>query len=207
MRIGGLQGLAGQFDAARATIRDARAIMDDLGLHHQKAHSSDVAVIVEMLAEDYEAAEREARHAYAVLAEMGDVTYQASEGLLIAGALEHQGRTDEAEEWLATSNAVAGSTDDPDALVVQARLAARRGRLEEAIELVQSALDRGAELPVPSFSDARYTLAEILHRAGRREEAAQAAERCLQRFEAKGIVPLVQKTNALLAEINLEAEG
>ena len=167
MRIGGLQGLAGQFDAARATIRDARAIMDDLGLHHQKAHSSDVAVLVEMLAEDYEAAEREARHAYAVLAEMGDVTYQASEGLLIAGALEHQGRTDEAEEWLATSNAVAGSTDDPDALVVQARLAARRGRLEEAIELVQSALDRGAELPVPSFSDARFTLAEILHLAGR----------------------------------------
>ena len=39
------------------------------------------------------------------------------------------------------------------------------------------------------------------------EEAAQAAERCLQRFEAKGIVPLVQKTNALLAEISLEAEG
>ena len=147
MRIGGLQGLAGQFDAARATIRDARAIMDDLGLHHQKAHSSDVAVIVEMLAEDYEAAEREARHAYAVLAEMGDVTYQASEGLLIAGALEHQGRTDEAEEWLATSNAVAGSTDDPDALVVQARLAARRGRLEEAIELVQSALDAAPSCP------------------------------------------------------------
>ena len=72
MRIEKTQGLAGQFDAARATIRDARAIMDDLGLHHQKAHSSDVAVIVEMLAEDYEAAEREARHAYAVLAEMGE---------------------------------------------------------------------------------------------------------------------------------------
>ena len=175
--------------------------MDDLGLHHQKAHSSDVAVLVEMLAEDYGAAEREARHAYAVLAEMGDLTYQASEALLIAGALERQGRTDEAEEWLATSNAVAGSTDDPDALVVQARLAARRGRLEEAIELVRSALERGAELPVPSFSDARFTLAEILHRAGREEEAAEAAERCLQRFEAKGIVPLVQKAKALLAEI------
>ena len=28
-----------------------------------------------------------------------------------------------------------------------------------------------------------------------------------QRYEAKGIVPLIQKTNALLAEINLEAEG
>ena len=103
MRIGGLQGLAGEFEAARATIAEARAIMDDLGLRHQKAHSTDVAVLVEMLAEDYEAAEREARHAYAVLEEMGDLTYQASEGLLIAAALERQGRTDEAEEWLAIS--------------------------------------------------------------------------------------------------------
>ena len=67
MRIGGLQALAGQFDVARATIAEARAIMDDLGLRHQKAHSTDVAVLVEMLAEDYEAAEREARQEYAAL--------------------------------------------------------------------------------------------------------------------------------------------
>src|SRR4029079_14282167 len=105
---------------------------------------TDVAVLVEMLAEDYEAAERKARHAYAVLGEMGDLTYQASEGLLIAGALERQGRTDEAEEWLAISNAVAGSADDPDALVLRARLVARRGLLQEAIEVARSALDRGA---------------------------------------------------------------
>ena len=60
MRIGGLEGLAGRFETARATIARARAIMDDLGLHHQRAHSTDVAVLVEVLAEDYEAAEREA---------------------------------------------------------------------------------------------------------------------------------------------------
>ena len=201
MRIGGLQALAGQFDVARATIAEARAIMDDLGLRHQKAHSTDVAVLVEMLAEDYEAAEREARQAYAVLGEMGDLTYQASEGLLVAGALERQERTDEAEEWLAISNSVAGSADDPDVLVVQARLLARRGRVQEAIDVARSALDRGAELPVPSFSDARFTLAEVLHRAGREEEAAEAATRCLERYEAKGIVPLVQKAKLLLAEI------
>jgi class 3 adenylate cyclase/tetratricopeptide (TPR) repeat protein len=201
MRIGGLLGLAGEFEDARATIAEARAIMDDLGLRHQKAHSTDVAVLVEMLAEDYEAAEREASHAYAVLEAMGDLTYQASEGLLIAAALERQERTEEAEQWLATSNAVSGSADDPDALVVQARLLARRGLLQEAIEVARSALDGGAELPVPSFSDARFTLAEILHRAGREEEAAEAAARCLERYEAKGIVPLVQKAKALLAEI------
>jgi tetratricopeptide (TPR) repeat protein len=132
---------------------------------------------------------------------MGDLTYQAGEALLIAGALERQGRAEEAEEWLAISNAVAGSADDPDALVIQARLLARGGRLQEAIEATQLALDRGAELPVPSFSDARFTLAEILHRAGRNEEAAEAASGCLERYEAKGIAPLIQKAKELLTEV------
>jgi tetratricopeptide (TPR) repeat protein len=154
-----------------------------------------------MLAEDYESAEREARQAYAVLSEMGDLTYQASEALLIAEALELQGRTAEAEEWLAISNEIDDNPDDPDALVLQARLLARVGLLDEAIELAQSALDSGAELPVPTFADARFTLAEIFSLAGRNEEAAQAAEQCLERYEAKGIVPLIRKTKALLAEL------
>ena len=201
MRIGGLEGLAGRFDAARSTIGRARAIMDELGLHHQKAHSTDVAALVEILAEDYEAAEREARHAYLVLTEMGDVTYRASEALLLAQALELQGRADEADEWLATAGSIDDYPDDPDALVIRARLLAQRGHLEEAARLAQSALDRGVEVAVP-FVDARFTLAEILIRSGRHAEAAQAAEECLHRYEAKGIVPLIQKAKALLAEIS-----
>ena len=200
MRIGGLEGLGGEFDKARATIGEARAIMDDLGLHHQKAHSTDVAVLVEMLAEDYEAAEREAKHAYAVLAEMGDRTYQATEALLVAEALELQGRADEAAEWLAISSAIDETPDDPDVVVVQARLLARRGQLDEAIQLARAALDQGPETPVP-FADARFTLAQLLTLAGRNDEATQAAEHCLERYEAKGIVPLIQQTTALLAEI------
>ena len=119
--------------------------MDDLGLHHQKAHSTDVAALVEILAEDYEAAEREARHAYPVLTEMGDVTYRASEALLLAQALELQGRADESEEWLAIANAIDDTPDDPDALVVRARLLAQRGHLEEATGLARSALDRAVD--------------------------------------------------------------
>ena len=181
--------------------------MDELGLHHQKAHSTDVAVLVEILAEDYEAAEREARHAYAVLAEMGDVTYQASEALLIAEALELQGRTDEAEEWLTTSNEIDDTPDDPDALVVQARILARRGRPRRGNRARSRALDRAGGQQVVPFADAGFTLAEILMRAGRYDEATRAAEECLHRYEAKGIVPLVQKTKALLAEISLQAEA
>jgi class 3 adenylate cyclase/tetratricopeptide (TPR) repeat protein len=200
VRIGGLEGLAGRFDAAREAIAQARAIMDDHGLRHLKAHSTDVAVLVEMLANDYRAAEREARAAYAVLEEMGSRIYQAEEALLIGRALEAQGRTDEAEEWLVIAKEL-GDPVGPEILLLQAQLMVRRGLLDEAEELARTALKRGEGPPVPLLADPRFTLGEILARAGRSEEARQAAEQSLRRYEAKGIAPLTEKARALLAVI------
>jgi tetratricopeptide (TPR) repeat protein len=204
VRIGGLEGLAGRFDAAREAVAQARMIMDDFGLRHLKAHSTDVAVLIEMLAGDYGAAEREARAAYAVLEEMGDRTYQASEAHLIAEALEAQGRSDEAEEWLAVREV--WRAGDPADEALRARILASRGLLDDAERLVRSALDQGAESPVPNSTDSRFTLAEILALAGRTEEAREAAEQCLRRYEAKGIVPLMEKARALLAELQASDE-
>ena len=144
VRIGGLEGLAGDFDAAREAIARARAIMDDLGLRHLKAHSTDVAVLVEMLAQDYEAAAREARVAYTMLEQMGDHTYLAAEALLTARALEADGRLDEAEEWLLIVNEV-GDPSDSDTLVLQAQIMAHRGLLDEAEKLARTALKQAGE--------------------------------------------------------------
>ena len=199
IRIGGLEGLAGRFDAARASVAEGRAIMDDFGLRHLRAHSTDVAVLIELLAGEPEAAEREARAAYAVLEEMGDRTYQSSEAYLIAEALLAQGRSGEAEEWLAVHDVWRSGDWEGEAL--RARIVADRGLLDEAENLVRSALDEGGEVPVPNFTDPRFTLAEILAQAGRTEEAREAAEHCLKRYEAKGIAPLVEKARALLAEL------
>jgi tetratricopeptide (TPR) repeat protein len=199
VRIGGLEGLAGRFDPAREAIAQAREIMDEFGLRHLKAHSTDVAVVVEMLAGNHEAAEREARAAYAVLEEMGDRTFRAAEAYLVAKALLAQGRTDEAERWLVI--AVEHSDSDGDDLDLQAQIMARRGLLDEAERLVRSALEAGSESPTPVKADPRFTLAEILARTGRIEEARQATEQSLRAYEAKGIVPLVEKARTLLAEI------
>ena len=198
IRIGGLEGLAGRFALARERIASARAVMDDLGLRHLRAHSSDVAVLVEMLAEDYEAAEREARAAHEVLREMGDRTYQSAQAHLLAAALAAQGRGDEAQRWLESSN----PAGDPDALGVQAVIEAKRGNMDEAERLARSALAAlGSEPPVPEFSDPRFTLAQILARTGRDDEARREAEISLRRYQAKGIVPLVERAKGLLASI------
>jgi hypothetical protein len=77
---------------------------------------------------------------------------------------------------------------------------ARYGLLDDAERLARSALETDGESYVP-FADPRFTLAEILVRAGRAEEARREAERCLRRYEAKGIVPLERRAHALLAEI------
>jgi tetratricopeptide (TPR) repeat protein len=173
--------------------------MDDFGLRHLRAHSTDVAVLIELLAGEPEAAEREARAAYAVLEEMGDRTYQSSEAYLIAEALLAQGRSGEAEEWLAVHDVWRSGDWEGEAL--RARIVADRGLLDEAEKLVRSALDEGGEVPVPNFTDPRFTLAEILARTGRTDEARQAAEESLRRYETKGIVPLMEKARALLAEL------
>ena len=197
IRIGGLEGLAGCFDAARETIAAARALMDDLGLRHLRAHSSDVVVYVEMLAGDYQAAEREASAAYAVLTEMGDRTFQAAEAHLMAMALEAQGRVDDADRWLTIS----GQPGEAHTIAVEAQIQARRGNLEAAERLARSALEPGDERHVPQFADPRFTLAQILARMGRDEEARQAAEQSMRRYEAKGIVPLMARARALLATL------
>ena len=205
VRIGGLEGLAGDFDAAREAIARARAIMDDLGLRHLKAHSTDVAVLVEMLAQDYEAAAREARVAYTMLEQMGDRTYLSAEAHLTARALEADGRLDEAEEWLLIVNEL-GDPSDSDRLVLKAQIMAHRGLLDEAEKLARTALEQGGERGsgaphVPLFADPCFTLAEILALAGRTEEARQFAEQSLRRYQAKGIVPLANKARIFLAEI------
>jgi len=46
-----------------------------------------------------------------------------------------------------------------------------------------------------------FTLAEILARAGRTDEAREEAEACLGRYDAKGIAPLMEKARALLERL------
>jgi len=131
---------------------------------------------------------------------MGDRTYQPEEAHLIAKALEAQGRADGAEEWLVIAREL-GDPADPERLVLEAKIMARRGLLDEAERLARSALERGGESPVHFFADPRFTLAEILARAGRTDEARTEANACLRSYQAKGIVPLTEKALALLAEI------
>ena len=166
--------------------------MDELGLAHVKAHSTDVAVVVEMLAGDYEAAEQAARTAYATLAEMGDVVYQTAEGLLLADALERQGRLGEATEWIDRVASLGEGAEAAEIAATRARIALRRDDLDEA-ERQRATIEGSPEPVVPGFPDPRLKLAEIYAHAGRVEEARGELERRLGRYEAQGHRPAGQR--------------
>ena len=77
----------------------------------------------------------------------------------------------------------------------------RRDRLEDAERLARSALALGPEPSVPQFADARFVLAGILARH-RCERGGAGARRALSaRYEAKGIVPLMERARALIAAL------
>jgi class 3 adenylate cyclase len=97
------------------------------------------------------------------------------------------------------SRARLGDPVDGERLALEARIMARRGRLDEAEQLARSALEQAE--PSVSGTDPRFTLAAILARAGRADEARRVAEQCLLDYRAKGIVPVVDAAQELLSTI------
>lgn len=83
---------------------------------------------------------------------------------------------------------------------------ARRGAVDEALRLSAEALERtrcGDDLPF--FGDALSDRAEALLLVGRPDESRLALGEALAVYERKGIVPAIERTRALLAELAVES--
>jgi ATP/maltotriose-dependent transcriptional regulator MalT len=199
-----LHGLAGDFDEARVLYRQARERYEDLGLRVHAALVSLDSGPVEMLAGDFAAAERELRHDYDTLTELGDKSYLPTTAALLAHAVHELGRVDEAEQL----SIVSEETSYPDDLnsevewrCARARVLAVRADHDGAERLAREAVAKAAESDFLEVqADAGLTLAEVLVAAGRGAEASVAAE------EALGLTHLKQAT-ALSAEIIRTCEG
>ncbi len=115
------------------------------------------------------------------------------------------GRYDEAEQ-LAAQGRDLGDEHDPVTQAywrrVAALVAAHRGGHAEAERLAREALTYSQQTDSPRFQGNAYSdLAEVLHAAGRREEAAAAWYEALDRYERKGIIPYVRRTRERLSAL------
>jgi len=195
--------MRGEFDAARRSYREARAMLDDLGQGMHAASSSMDLAVIELLAGDAAAAERELRRDYQVLEAMGETYYLSTMAALLARAVREQGRDEEALALTRTAEAIAAE-DDVDAQVLwratRAPILARRGAHDEAEALVRGALERARETEfIMLRAESLVELAAVLRCAGR-DGANAALEEAVAAYGAKGDVVSSARVAALLPE-------
>jgi class 3 adenylate cyclase/tetratricopeptide (TPR) repeat protein len=201
-----LRSMRGDFAAARDAIRRSIELTEG---GSELARNSNVAIsagMVELLAGDAVAAERELRPACERLEAMGELGYLASAVPQLLEALYLQQRYEEAlalsERWQADRLTV---PEDIDAQVgwraVRAKLLAQEGRFDEAEALARDAKERCAgteELELRAKSLA--TVAEVARLAGRPEESTALGE-ALRLHERKGNLPAAERIRRRLEEL------
>jgi tetratricopeptide (TPR) repeat protein len=196
-KLAQLQAMRRDFDAARATYRQGRALLEDLGHGVHVASSSLDIAVVELLAGDAAAAERELRPDYAALEAMGETFYLSTMASMLARAVLAQGRDDEALELTRTAESIAAE-DDVDAQVLwrcaRAAVVARRGALEEAETLASEAFVQAGQTEVAALrAEALVSLAAVLGERGRESEAADALREARKLYVAKGDLASLQR--------------
>jgi tetratricopeptide (TPR) repeat protein len=204
-----LNAMQGRFDQARDLYRRSRSLFEELG---QRLLASQISLFsgrVEMLAEDFVAAERELRRDFDALTGMGEKYFLANVAPLLAQAVYLQGRYEEAEE-LSRIGEGAATEDDIEAQALwrraQAKVLARRGQFEEAERLAREAMGLiedtdGLDLQANTLMD----LAEVLQLASRPDAAVPIVREALRLHEEKGNE--VSASRALRVLDLLGAEG
>ncbi|HEX6400861.1 MAG TPA: hypothetical protein VF108_10400, partial [Actinomycetota bacterium] len=198
--------MLGRFDEGRRLYDHALGIFEELGLHHRAAGMRDGRSRIETLAGDVDAAGRELQAGYDALASMGEKGYLSSQAAMLADVRYRQGRLDEAEELTRISEAAAASDDLVSQIQwrsARAKVWARRGEHDAAIELGEQAVATAGGTSMWDLrSESLRDLAEIHRLAGRADAAARALQRALSLVEEKGVVPLIDRMHAELAELD-----
>jgi class 3 adenylate cyclase/tetratricopeptide (TPR) repeat protein len=190
----GALAMLGRFDEARWILAEARADLAERGSRVLFANiTAFESVWVELWAGDPAAGTEFAAEGFRLHEELGEQSFflSAAAGNL-ARALYALDRLDEADAWAGRA-AELGATNDAETEMlwrqVRAKVLARRGEHDEAQRLASEAVAIGEGTDILNGQgDASADLAEVLSLAGRAEEAAEALEQALERYERKGNV-------------------
>jgi tetratricopeptide (TPR) repeat protein len=191
--------MRGEFDEARACATVSSKVYSDLGLRFALAGLSQISGSVESLADDAEAAEREFRKGYEILAEVGARGLLAAE---LAQSLVDQGRMDDAAEYVAVAEQASGGDIAPQVIwrIAKAWIRMDEGKYEEAVELSAEAVELAERTDgLTMIAKANLALGEALRGAGREGDARVAAEHALALYAQKGHTVGERRAAAVLA--------
>jgi class 3 adenylate cyclase/tetratricopeptide (TPR) repeat protein/GTPase SAR1 family protein len=200
-----LEAMQGEFDRARDLYRKSRAILEEYGWNFHAALTSITSGQVEMLAGDPVAAEAELRRDFEKLEQMGERDYLPTIAAYLSESLYQQGRFDDALEFTRICEEHAAADDVSSQFLwpcVRGKILARHGLAPEGEALVRQGLSviRGADEP-DSQAGALMDLAEVLHLAGRADEALLALKEAAELFDRKGNVVSSLRAVALQNQI------
>jgi tetratricopeptide (TPR) repeat protein len=158
--------------------------------------------LIERYADDPAAVERVLRPACDQLRAAGETSILSTLVSELAEALYELGRYDESERATRESELTTQHADAKSQLTwrrVRAKLLARRGERDSALQLVHEAVG-WAERPesLEDIGDVYRDLAEVNRLAGQIDEAGEALERALAAYERKGLVPMAARTRTEL---------
>ena len=185
----GLAAMLGDFDEAAMLVARAAAVYDGLGHRMFRAGLAEVAAPIELLAGHPDAAERELRLAFEILAESGDTALLAYPALMLAETLLAQARQEEARHFAEIGKAAASPDDRMDQILARMVEAALRVReadfvcAETEARRAVAAAERTDALAL--HGDALARLGEVLAAAGRPEDAHAAFEQAVELYERK----------------------
>jgi tetratricopeptide (TPR) repeat protein len=203
--------MTGDVDTARAWCIRGREAVRELGDETQTYASAIILGQIELLAGDFEAAERELAEGERGLERLGEDGFRSSVLVLRADALQALRRTDEAIAASERSEAIAVD-DDYEALAgwrsARARAFADLGRFPEAEALSRQAIDLLLETQsIDEIARGWSSLAYVLACIGRGQEAMGAYREALERFELKGTVLSVARVERTMAVLRGEDPG
>lgn len=189
-----LDALSGRFEDARRHLGRAAEVSKDLG----EVITASMAFVegpVELLAGDWERAERTVRAACDRLERLGERSFYSTLITLLAEAVYRRGRIDEAME-LSLAGEKAGSPEDLATRIgwssVRAKALAAKGRIEEGERMAREGLAVAMTSDVVFWRWQMFTaLTEVLRLAGRTSEGIAVAEQAMSIASAKGAAGLV----------------
>jgi class 3 adenylate cyclase/tetratricopeptide (TPR) repeat protein len=197
---------AGRRAQAEGAIERGRRTLIELGQRTLHAAMSMNAGWIALLAGEPERAEDDLRTATDVLESAGESTRLSEVSAVLAEVLYRLGREEEAEQWTQRSEQSASADDVLGQALwrsTRGKLLAHRGEADEALRLSAEAVGwaRRSNEALFLIGDCLSSRAEVLRLLARSDEARSVLEEALTVYERKGIVPSIERTRTLLAEI------